>query len=210
MNDSTSNDLEIASDVAVFERLGYLVRSLHDALRKIGAEKVLTEAASEFPSARERLLHIGRLTEKAANTVLSKVEETAPIQDQLVENAKSLMVRYDEAAISSQIPEAQKMLFDEMAQFIRGAHDGGNTTRAALSDMMMAQDFQDLTGQLIKKVVALLEHTEKDLLRLLIEAAPSGAISQVKKEEVMAGPGAPGSVALEQTAVDDLLADLGF
>ena len=69
---------------------------------------------------------------------------------------------------------------------------------------------QDLTGQLIKKVVGLLEHTEKDLLKLLIDAAPQGAISQVKKEELLAGPGAPGRVALGQAAVDDLLADLGF
>lgn len=210
MSDSPKSTPEIAADIPVFDRLGALVRSLRDALREIGAENVLTEAASEFPSARERLLHIGRLTEKAANTVLSKVEETAPIQDQLAERAKKLIADWNDASISSQVPDSLKPLIDQMTHFIISAHDGCNTTRAALSDMMMAQDFQDLTGQLTKKVVSLLEHTEENLLRLLIDAAPPGAISQVKKEEVMAGPGAPGGVALEQTAVDDLLADLGF
>lgn len=210
MSDFPKSTQEEAADIVVFDRLGILVRSLHDALREIGAEKVLTEAASEFPSARERLLHIGRLTENAANTVLSKVEETAPIQDQLAERARKLIADCNDASVSSHVPDSLKPLIGQMTQFITSAHDGCNTTRAALSDMMMAQDFQDLTGQLIKKVVALLEHTETDLLRLLIDAAPTGSISEVKKEEIMAGPGAPGGVALEQTAVDSLLADLGF
>jgi chemotaxis protein CheZ len=74
----------------------------------------------------------------------------------------------------------------------------------------MAQDFQDLTGQLIKKVVGLLERTEKDLLGLLLSGAPEGAVSVNKKEDLLAGPGAVGGVQLSQDNVDDLLSDLGF
>lgn len=210
MSDSMDTTSEHAADMPVYDRLGNLVRSLHDALRQIGAEKVLTEAASEFPSARERLLHIGQLTEKAANTVLNKVDETQPIQERLVAKAKKLAAECHEANITSQVPEQVQALVGQMTAFIAETQTGCDTTRAALSEMMMAQDFQDLTGQLIKKVVTLLENTERDLLRLLIDAAPEGSISEVKKEEVMAGPGAPGGVALEQGAVDDLLADLGF
>jgi len=178
----------------VFERLGTIVRSLHDTLHEIGADKVLSEAASEFPSARERLLHIASLTEKAANIVLSKVEETLPLQDKVLEAAEKL-------------PEE---LPADVQAFAAASTASAINTRAALSDIMMAQDFQDLTGQLIKKVVTLLERTEKELLRLLIDAAPAGTISEVKKEELMAGTGAPGGVALDQSSVDDLLADLGF
>lgn len=203
MNESTGMDTG-----PVFDRLGNIVRSLHDALRELGAERVLAEAASEFPSARERLLHIGQLTEKAANTVLSKVEETSPIQDRLAHSAEKLQLEWNNAA--TQVPDALKPLVEQTALFMSDAQAGCHTTRACLSDMMMAQDFQDLTGQLIKKVVAVLEHTEKDLLRLLIDAAPPGTVSEVQKEEIMAGPGAPGGVALGQAAVDDLLADLGF
>lgn len=181
-------------ETPVFERLGSIVRSLHDTLHEIGADKVLSEAASEFPSARERLLHIANLTEKAANIVLSKVEETLPLQDKVIEAAENLP-----ADLSS---DAQA--------FVDTSTVNAMQTRAALSEIMMAQDFQDLTGQLIKKVVTLLERTEKELLRLLIDAAPPGTIAEVKKEELMAGPGAPGSVALDQSSVDDLLADLGF
>lgn len=181
-------------DAPVFERLGTIVRSLHDTLHEIGADKVLSEAASEFPSARERLLHIASLTEKAANIVLSKVEDTLPLQDKVIDAAGKL-------------PPG---LPSEVQDFAAISSNSARDTRAALSDIMMAQDFQDLTGQLIKKVVTLLERTETELLRLLIDAAPAGTITEVKKEELMAGPGAPGGTALDQSSVDDLLADLGF
>ncbi|HEX7641624.1 MAG TPA: protein phosphatase CheZ [Burkholderiaceae bacterium] len=181
-------------DTPVFERLGSIVRSLHDTLHEIGADRVLSEAASEFPSARERLLHIATLTEKAANTVLSKVEETLPLQDKMLDAAEKL-------------PQGLPSEFKDFAAISTAS---ARETRAALSEIMMAQDFQDLTGQLIKKVVTLLERTETELLRLLIDAAPPGTMTEVKKEELMAGPGAPGSVALDQGSVDDLLADLGF
>jgi chemotaxis protein CheZ len=206
--DSENSTLETTGTEPVFGRLGSIIRSLHDALRELGAEKVLVEAASEFPSARERLLHIAELTEKAANTVLTKVEDTAPIQDQLTATAKSLDLEW--AAASLTIPVTFKPLAEKTTQFINAVQTGGETTRAALSDIMMAQDFQDLTGQLIKKVVTLLATTENDLLKLLLDAAPPGMVAHDKKDELQAGPGAPGSVALEQAGVDDLLADLGF
>lgn len=207
----TKNNVTITAESGdVFERLGTVVRSLHEALRELGAEQVLAEAASEFPSARERLLHIGRLTEKAANTVLSKVEERTPIQESLAEQASNLCQAWQAPATLDQVPEPLRAFTDKTIAFLKKSEVEATMMRAALSDMMMAQDFQDLTGQLIQKVVSVLEHTENDLLKLLIDAAPPGAISEVKKEEIMAGPGAPGGVALEQGAVDDLLADLGF
>jgi chemotaxis protein CheZ len=206
MNESIYSDAGIDGKEAVYARLGAIVRSLHDALRELGAEQVLAEAVSEFPSARERLLHIGRLTEKAANTVLNKVEEASPVQERLAAEAGRLNDEWNSAGVT----EALRPLTDKTVQFLASVQEGCNMTRAGLSDMMMAQDFQDLTGQLIKKVVVVLERTEKDLLKLLIDAAPEGTVSEIKKEEMMAGPGAVGGVALDQGAVDDLLADLGF
>jgi chemotaxis protein CheZ len=204
MTDLTTQ--QTTAEGIVFDRLGSIVRSLHDALREIGAEKVLTDAVAEFPSARERLVHIGELTEKAANTVLSRVEEVSPIQDRLAHKARELQASWD----AEPVPQALRPLVEQTTQFMADASAGCQGTRGALSDMMMAQDFQDLTGQLIKKVVSLLESTENDLLKLLIDAAPPGSVPSEKKEEMMAGPGAPGFIALEQGDVDDLLADLGF
>lgn len=202
----TANSID-AGRAPVFDRLGHIVRSLHDALHELGADQVLAEAASELPNARERLLHIGQLTEKAANTVLGKIEETSPVQESLANDAQALLAAWK----SRSAPDAETAeLLERTTRFLASAQEGCTTTKGALSDMMMAQDFQDLTGQLIKKVVTVLERTENELLRLLIDAAPPGAVTEVKKEELMAGPGAPGSVALDQGSVDDLLADLGF
>lgn len=208
MNDMTQTDQ--AGETPLFDRLGNIVRSLHDALRELGADKVLAEAASEFPSARERLQHIGQLTEKAANTVLNKVEQASPVQERLARTAGELAGRWDAAVAEGPLPAALQALAQDSARFMAEASAGCGSTRAALSDIMMTQDFQDLTGQLIKKVVSMLERTENDLLKLLVDAAPPAMMIQANKEEMMAGPGSPGGIALEQTAVDDLLADLGF
>jgi chemotaxis protein CheZ len=209
MNELLRSVAEQSADAPVFERLGNIIRSLHDALCELGAERVLAEMASEFPSARERLLRIADLTENAANTVLTKVEQANPVQDRLGRMAKHLHSEWTNAARDALVPDQLKFLADQTSLFMSATQIGCETTRAALSEIMMAQDFQDLTGQLIKKVVALLAHTENDLLRMLLDAAPPGMVSQDKKEEITAGPSAPG-MALEQAAVDDLLADLGF
>ncbi len=190
----------------VFERLGIIVRALHDTLSEIGAQDVLADAAREFPSARERLLHIADLTENAANLVLGKVEQNVPLLDDLAHQAAALEHNWDGANAGA--PDAQ--LVAGTRAFLAQVQQGCGTTRTALSDIMMAQDFQDLTGQLIKKVVVLMERTENDLLKLLIDAAPPDAMAKVAREEIMAGPGAPGNIALDQGSVDDLLADLGF
>jgi chemotaxis protein CheZ len=210
MNQATQAELGNLADTTQFVRIGQMVRSLHDALREIGVNDAVAEAASEFPSARARLLHIAQLTENAANTVLTKVEETGPVQEGLASRAANLGARWQAAYTDPGFPQTQTSLAVSTMDFIADVSTGCDTTRSNLSDIMMAQDFQDLTGQLIKKVVALIEGTERDLLNLLIEAAPAGAISPVKKEEMMAGPGTAHGGALDQDNVDDLLADLGF
>lgn len=194
----------------MYKGLGHVVRALHDALTWVGADEILAEASNEFPSARERLNNVAILTEKAANTVLSAVEDTLPIQQSLHKSSDQLLAKWDSSPLESLSKEELLSLAAQTREFILQTQAGSANAEKALAAMMMAQDFQDLTGQLIKKVVSLLERTEKDLLGLLISGAPDGAISARKKDDFMAGPGAIGGVQLEQENVDDLLSDLGF
>jgi len=194
----------------MYKGLGHVVRALHDALTWVGANDILAEASNEFPSARERLNHIAVLTEKAANTVLSAVENTLPLQQSTTRNAEMLLQKIDTPQLAELSKEELIALILQMHGFIQETKINSTSTERALSDIMMAQDFQDLTGQLIKKVVSLLERTEKDLLALLISGAPEGAVSTIKKEDLLAGPGAVGGIQLNQENVDDLLSDLGF
>nr|WP_315468261.1 protein phosphatase CheZ [uncultured Undibacterium sp.] len=194
----------------MYKGLGHVVRALHDALTWVGADEILAEASNEFPSARERLNHVAVLTEKAANTVLSTVENTLPLQQATKKNADKLLSQWDQTSLQDLSKEELLALVENAWAFISDTKNASEMTEKALSDIMMAQDFQDLTGQLIKKVVSLLERTEKDLLGLLISGAPDGAISSKKKDDLLAGPGAVGGVQLNQESVDDLLSDLGF
>jgi chemotaxis protein CheZ len=194
----------------MYKGLGHVVRALHDALTWVGADDILAEASNEFPSARERLNHVAVLTEKAANTVLSNVESTLPLQQATTKEATTLLQVWDQTPIENLSKEELVALAASTRKFINETRDHSLQAEKALSDIMMAQDFQDLTGQLIKKVVTLLERTETDLLGLLISGAPDGAISAKKKDDLLAGPGAVGGVQLDQENVDDLLSDLGF
>ena len=194
----------------MYKGLGHVVRAMHDALTMMGADDILAEASNEFPSARERLAHVAVLTERAANTVLGKVEDTLPIQKHISDGADTLSLLWDDTKIESMSKEELLVLAKKTREFIEASRDDSLVTQQALSDIMMAQDFQDLTGQLIKKVVTLLERTESDLLNLLISGAPAGSVANLKKEDMLAGPGAIGAVLMDQDNVDDLLADLGF
>jgi chemotaxis protein CheZ len=194
----------------VYKGLGHVVRALHDALTWMGADEILAEATNEFPSARERLNHIAVLTERAANTVLTCVEESLPLQQKNTRAADVLLKQCDNSAVLAMSKDELLNFASQVQQFIIESKSASVVTETALSDIMMAQDFQDLTGQLIKKVVTLLERTERDLLNLLVSGAPEGAISALKKDDLLAGPGSVGGVELKQENVDDLLSDLGF
>lgn len=201
---------DLISPLPMYERLGSVIRSLHETLQALGADGVITQAACEFPTARERLVHIGVMTEKAANTVLTKVEEARPIQTALANTAGQLLSEWDKVPADTLAPADLKSLAEQTKAFLATAQEGCKTTDHALSDIMMAQDFQDLTGQLIKTVVTLMLRTETDLLKLLIDSAPPGTISMVKNSEILAGPGSAGAIGLDQSTIDTLLAKLGF
>ncbi|MBR7798531.1 protein phosphatase CheZ [Undibacterium fentianense] len=194
----------------MYKGLGHVVRALHDALTWVGADEILAEASNEFPSARERLNHVAALTEKAANIVLATVENTLPLQQNITKKSDGFLTELSTQDLTSLSKEQLIDIITRSSSFIHETKTSSLATEKALTDIMMAQDFQDLTGQLIKKVVTLLERTEKDLLGLLISGAPDGAISSKKKEDLLAGPGAVGGVQLNQESVDDLLSDLGF
>ena len=197
-------------DKLMYEGLGHVVRALHDALTYVGADDALAEATHEFPSARERLIHVAELTEAAANTVLNKVDETLPVQQKIESEANSLAKQWDSTVVESMSKEQLLALGAQTRAHLAASSQASATMQQALTDIMMAQDFQDLTGQLIKKVVAVLERTEKDLLALLISGAPADKVAALPKQEELAGPGAVGAVAMDQSDIDAMLADLGF
>lgn len=200
----------------MFERLGGIVRLLHDSLRELGYDKALTEASSQIVDAQDRLEYVATLTEQAANKVLNTLDEGMPAQDKLQKQAKDMETRWADLFEGKLSLDEFKALAGDSRQFAALVNEATEAERARLLEIMMAQDFQDITGQLIKKVVKITQTVESELAQLLRDNAPPDIKEKLAKKEqpaapapLMQGPSVP-EAALNQDSVDDLLADLGF
>lgn len=198
-------------DNPMYERLGGIVRLLHDSLRELGYDKALTEASSQINDAQDRLEYVASLTEQAANKVLNTLDEGMPAQDVLSKQAKEMDSRWNDLFAGKLSIDQFKALAGDSRQFAQTVAEATEAEKARLLEIMMAQDFQDITGQLIKKVVTITKSVEQELAELLRDNAPPSVREKLAAKPVplMSGPSAP-SVALDQDNVDDLLADLGF
>ena len=201
----------------MFERLGGIVRLLHDSLRELGYDKALTEASSQIVDAQDRLEYVASLTEQAANKVLNTLDEGMPAQDLLSKRAKDMETRWADLFSGKLSLDEFKALAGDSRQFAASVNEATEAEKARLLEIMMAQDFQDITGQLIKKVVKITQTVEQELAQLLRDNAPADLKEKLARKEqeaaqpapLMQGPSVP-EAALDQDNVDDLLADLGF
>lgn len=198
---------------AVFQRIGQMTRQVHNTLRELGYDEALQEAASAIPDARQRLNYIAQLTEQAASRVLNATDIARPIQDKVESDAVALEKRWNQLFANQLGVDDFKVLATDTRKFLGSVGQSSRATNAQLLEIMMAQDFQDLTGQVIKRVIDLAQALETQLLQVLIEVTPSDRIPE-KHTGLMNGPviSAEGrdDVVTSQEQVDDLLESLGF
>jgi chemotaxis protein CheZ len=212
--DAAEAAAEDQSGKPMYERLGGIVRMLHDSLRELGYDRSLSNVADQISDAQGRLEHIAALTEQAANKVLNTVDTCIPEQEELGKQAKEIEGRWGSLFEGKLGIEEFKVLAGDSKQFAQTVASASDAEKARLLDIMMAQDFQDITGQLIKKIVTITNTVEHELAQLLRDNAPpevkaAMAAEHNKPVELMQGPSAP-STAMAQDDVDSLLADLGF
>jgi chemotaxis protein CheZ len=202
----TVSDLSAGQDA--LEQLDERVRRLSTTLGELGWDRALHQLADEIPDARERLSYVGGMTEAAATKVLNLVEEAQPACQAAAAEADTLAARLDRLAGHPElgIGEARAALAEAAATL---QHQASVARRhaAVLSDIMMSQDFQDLSGQVIQKVVDIITHTEQQLRQLLAQSQGRNAAALDKA--TLQGPQVP-EKAVAQSDVDDLLASLGF
>jgi len=217
------NALAASQTQPMFEEVGRMTREVHEALMTFATDDRLNLLAEdEMPDARDRLRYVITLTEQAANRTLALVEEAFPVADRLMDRAERLQI---ELAQIQQRHADNTPLVDVitgLTEYLESVQQNGGVLKTELTDIMMAQEFQDLSGQLLLRVIALLETLEGKMLGLLQKihpvsaekpAAPTvAALSQGLGPMV---PGAkPHASAAEpiknQDDVDDLLASLGF
>jgi chemotaxis protein CheZ len=198
----------------VFNRLGHLARQLHDSLRGLGADKLLEDAAHKaIPDARQRLTYIAQMTEQAASKVLNAADIAKPVQDELMTRSEAMSKRWDKMFANQLSVDEFKLLAADTRTYFAEAPPKLKITNDQLMEIMLAQDFQDLTGQVIKKIVDVVQNMETQLLSLLIEAMPEQRKAEAP-EGLLNGPviNADGrsDVVTNQSQVDDLLESLGF
>ncbi|UCV08858.1 protein phosphatase CheZ [Dechloromonas denitrificans] len=211
--DDVSNE-EWPKQEAVFNRIGHMARALHDTLGQLGYDKFLEKTVSALPDAKDRLAYIANLTEQAACRVLNATDIAGPLVNEVENDSRTLGARWDQVFANQMGTDEFKKLATETRAFLsEQLPQKTQATHAQLTEIMMAQDFQDLTGQVIKKIVGLAQELESGLMGVLIEVLPETKRT-VEVTSLMNGPvvNAAGrtDVVVNQEQVDDLLDSLGF
>jgi chemotaxis protein CheZ len=196
----------------MLKRVGLMTRALHENLRGLGLDKLIEKAASDIPDARDRLDYVARLSEQAAKKVLDATDAAGPLQDAIETRSAELKKGWqgllDKGATEAEWREMAQRTISSMNESAAGAV----ATRSELMNIMMAQDFQDLTGQVIGRITGIAQNLEKQLVQVLIDFAPS----EIKREldnGLLNGPQIKPTgteVVADQGQVDDLLDSLGF
>jgi chemotaxis protein CheZ len=190
----------------VFHQLGLITRQLHDTLTQLGVMPKLQQAADGLPDARSRLSYIAKKTGDAANKVLNLVDQAKAEHHRISSETRRM-------AASIVADPVKAVASGAVMNFVGDVESSTERIDQHLTDIMMAQDFHDLTGQVVAKVVSLASELEDSLVKLLVQAAPPEQAQKVESA-VLAGPvvsyDGRTDVVANQGEVDDLLASLGF
>ena len=196
----------LAVSPEVFQQLGSITRLLHDTMQQLGVMPKLQTATEGLPDARSRLSYIATKTADAANKVLNTVDAAKNEHRQIADATRAmaqLIVADPVKAVAS----------GAVMNFVQEVESSTKRIDDHLTDIMMAQDFHDLTGQVVAKVVTLANDLEDSLVKLLIQVVPEGVREQVDPSVLngpVVNPEGRTDVVSDQGEVDDLLASLGF
>lgn len=205
-------------DSLLFQEIGRMTRELHESIKGFMVDSSLTNLAlNDIPDATERLQYVIEQTEQAANTTLEAVESSLPLADKLSSDAKDLAEKWQRFNSSKMSLEDFRAMSTELSEFLAATQQNSEELHGKLTEVLMAQGFQDLTGQVIRKVITMVRDVEEKLIELVRVAGTEGQDEQAMKEEKAKsamGPVVPGvehgDVVSGQDDVDDLLSSLGF
>jgi chemotaxis protein CheZ len=190
----------------VFHQLGLITRQLHDTLTQLGVMPRLQMAANGLPDARSRLTYIAQKTGEAADKVLNSV-------DRAKEEHHTISAKTREIAEAIVTDPVRAVASGAVMNFVSAVEASTRRIDQHLTEIMMAQDFHDLTGQVVAKVVALANDLEASLVKLLVQAAPLEQVhlpETIQLDGPVVDPTGRTDVVANQGEVDDLLASLGF
>lgn len=205
--------LDEGEQIDMLTRVGKITRILHDSLHELGFDKVLEKATMDMPDVRDRLSYVAHLTEQAAQRVLNATDTAIPLQERIDVDAARILAGWQAVLDAPFSEQGYRDMAAQSMQCLLDTRNNASATRQQLMDIMMAQDFQDLTGQVIRKVTELAQEMERLLVQLLIDSLPPETRRETGSGLLngpQINPANRSDVVANQGQVDDLLDSLGF
>jgi chemotaxis protein CheZ len=216
--------LAVPGSSELFAEVGKLTRQLHDSLKSFQIDPSLSSLLEDdIPDAKKRLNHVIDMTEQAANKTMDAVENCLPIADELNTHLQSILPKWQKLMSRDLKVGEFKALCHNLDGFLHQATGNSATLHALLTEVLMAQDYQDLTGQILRRVIELVREVEDSLIGLLtafgqtnlsMEERPAAVTKKPKAGHEAEGPiinaAERDDVVSGQDDVDDLLSSLGF
>ena len=209
----------VQGDEDLFVEIGKLTRNLHEALTNFQMDSRITDlAASEIPNAKERLNYVIEKTEEAANKTMDMVESCNERSNKMAKDSEDLLIEWKKLYNRELEPGDFRKLCRKIETHLEKNKDDADDLHQELSDVLLAQDYQDLTGQVIRQVITLVHDVEESMVNIIKMFGSMDGYNKAKDETVRK-EGAEGpvvnvekrdDVVQGQDEVDDLLSSLGF
>lgn len=212
------DELTKVRESLLYQEIGKLTRELHNSLSSFHVDTHISDLAEkDIPDARERLRYVVSMTDEAANRTLNAVEGAIPKCDELGGRVSEVQNSWERLLRREMSADEFRSLSAQLTEYLPQSSNDVDEIKNGLNEVLMAQDFQDLTGQIIHRVIDLVEDVENNLVGLIKVAGQKTTAPTYKTEHADITPTGPAVPGLDdsgrvsgQDEVDDLLSSLGF
>jgi chemotaxis protein CheZ len=218
-------DLQKVRDENLYQEIGHLTRALHESIKNFKLNGNVSGAGSDIDEAHEGLSYVVDMTAKAANKTMDKVDESMPLSEAIANEALEIKQEWNRFLNKDMSANEFRDLTKRISTFLENTDKNTRKLNGNLSDILLAQDFQDLTGQVIQRITAMITDVESRLVNLVAMAGHVDQMTGIKHNDIEVaaeekdphkgvGPQLNAEdnedVASNQDDVDDLLSSLGF
>lgn len=220
--DNIINHLSSVRETSLYQEVGKLTRGLHEKIKDFtDGTQIHTLMQEGIPDAQERLSHVIKLTEESAHSTMTAVEQAMPKVSDIELQAKQIISDLDRYLLQQDDTDGLDPLVSDLDKVLQQVIENTSFISRNLSDILMAQSYQDITGQVIQRVINLVQDVELSLVDIIkstgvtIDASTKSASNNNSDDNKNGfGPAVPGvtkgEVMQSQEDVDDLLSNLGF
>lgn len=211
-------ELSTSMQQEIFDEVGKLTRQLHDSITDFSLDaRFSTLVEDSLPDAKERLDYVVSMTADAANTTMDMVEQCLPKFEEQKSRIEHILPSWHRLRDCSIKIDEFRILRKELDNFFGNAIEDSEQLQSKMTDILMAQGYQDLTGQVLQKIMELVKDVEDNLINLLQvfgHVNDKKGTPDIDKSIAAEGPVVPAAqrdeVVAGQDEVDDLLSSLGF